>query len=151
MRIADTAASLHATANKAGLQDINKTRTTIMMSIGNTETTTEPGTLKGTICDQHRNELNKAMIENVSYLPNGTFNLFSITQMMAKGWVMGNNKNSFWIEKDQKKVIFDMKISTPDGGTLFTMNFTRNIKTSNETKSLGAGEGMKNDNISICG
>jgi hypothetical protein len=103
--IADTAASMHATAHKEGLQDINKTRTTIMMSNGNTETTTKNGTLKGTICDQHRNELNKVMIENVSYLPNGTFNLFSITQMMAKGWTIGGDKDSIWIKKDQKKVI----------------------------------------------
>jgi hypothetical protein len=101
--IADTAASVHATAHKEGLQDINKTRTTIMMTNGNTETTTETGTLKGTIGDQHGNELNKAMIEKVSYLPNGTFNLFSIAQMMAKGWTIGGDKDSIWIKKDQSK------------------------------------------------
>jgi hypothetical protein len=142
--IADTAASVHATAHKEGLQGINETRTTVMMSNGKTETTTENGTLEGTICDQHGNELNKAMIENVSYLPNRTFNLFSMTQMMAKGWTIGGDKNSIWIKKDQKKVIFDIKISTPDGGTLFAMNFIRKIETSNETKSLEVGEGMKN-------
>jgi hypothetical protein len=116
--------SKRATAHKEGLQGINKTSTTVMMNNGKTETTTENGTLEGTICDQHGNKLNKAMIENVSYLPNGTFNLFSMTQMMAKGWTIGGDKNSIWIKKDQKKVIFDMKISTPDGGTLFAMNFT---------------------------
>jgi hypothetical protein len=105
------------------------------MNNGNTETTTETGTLKGTICDQHGNELNKAVIEKVSYLPNGTFNLFSITQMMAKGWLIGGNKDSMWIEKYQKKVIFDMKISTPDGGTLFAMNFAPDIKTFHQTKN----------------
>ncbi len=50
--IADTAASVHATAHKEGLQGINETRTTVMMNNGKTETTTENGTLEGTICDQ---------------------------------------------------------------------------------------------------
>ena len=94
--------SKRATAHKEGLQGINKTSTTVMMNNGKTETTTENGTLEGTICDQHGNELNKAMIENVSYLPNRTFNLFSMTQMMAKGWTIGGDKNSIWIKKDQK-------------------------------------------------
>jgi hypothetical protein len=105
--IADTAASMHATAHKEGLQGINKTSTTVMINNGKTETTTENGTLEGTICDQQGDELNKAMIENVSYLPNGTFNLFSMTQMMAKGWTIGGDKNSIWIKKDQKKVVFE--------------------------------------------
>jgi protocatechuate 3,4-dioxygenase beta subunit len=78
--IADMAATVHTTAYKERLQDINKARTTLKMNNGNPETTMETGTLKGTICDQQGNELNKAMIEKVSDLPNGTFNLFSITK-----------------------------------------------------------------------
>lgn len=48
---------------------------------------------------------------------------------------MGGNAESIWIEKDQKKVIFDMKISTPNG-ILFAMNLNRNTKTSNKTKII---------------
>jgi hypothetical protein len=52
--ITDTAASVHETAHKEGLQDISKVKTTktTKMSNGNTGTTAEPGTLSGTICDQ---------------------------------------------------------------------------------------------------
>jgi hypothetical protein len=136
---------VHTRAHREGLQDISKARTAIKMRSGNTETTAKTGTLKGTICDQHGNELNKAMIEKVSYLPNGTFNIFSLTLMMSKGWKMGGNKDSIWIEEDQKKVIFDMEISTPNRGTVFAMHFARDTKTSDETKSLKVGEGMKNE------
>jgi hypothetical protein len=42
-------------------------------------------TLPGTVCHQYGNKLNKVAIENVSYLPSGTFSLFSLTQMVLKG------------------------------------------------------------------
>ena len=53
---------------------------TITMGNGNSESATVIGTLPGTVCDQYGNELNKVAIENVSYLPNETINLFSLTQ-----------------------------------------------------------------------
>jgi hypothetical protein len=38
-------------------------------------------------CDQYINKLNKVAIENVSHLPNASFNLCSLTQMIAKGLI----------------------------------------------------------------
>jgi hypothetical protein len=49
------------------------------------EATVKIGTLSGTIYDTLGNESNKILIEEVSYLPNGTFNLFSLTEMTSKG------------------------------------------------------------------
>jgi hypothetical protein len=122
--IADTAASVHMTAHQQGLMNIRTATNdeTIMMGNGNSELATVIGTLPGTVCDQYGNELNKVAIENVSYLPNGTFNLFSLTQMFLKGWVMGNNKISIWIEKGRNKVTFDLMIPTPKG-MMFAMYF----------------------------
>jgi hypothetical protein len=85
------------------------------MGNGNSESAAVIGTLPGTVCDQYGNELNKVATKNVSYLPNGTFNLFSLTQMILKGWVMGNNKTSIWIEKGGNKVAFDLMIPTSKG------------------------------------
>lgn len=83
------------------------------MSNDNTKTTADSGTLSGTVCDQYGNKLNKAVIEKVSYLPNGTlFSIISLMQMTAKGWIMGGNVESIWIKKDQNKVVFEMKIWT---------------------------------------
>jgi hypothetical protein len=112
------------TAHQQGLMNIRTATNdeTIMMGNGNSELATVIGTLPGTVCDQYGNELNKVAIENVSYLPNGTFNLFSLTQMFLKGWVMGNNKISIWIEKGRNKVTFDLMIPTPKG-MMFAMYF----------------------------
>jgi hypothetical protein len=132
--IADTAASVHMTAHQQGLIDIHTATNdaTIMMGNGNSDSATVIETLPGTVCDQYENELNKVAIENVSYLPKGTFNLFSLTQMILKGWVMGNNKTSIWIEKGRNKVTFDLMIPTPKGMT-FAMYFARETEISGAT------------------
>jgi hypothetical protein len=105
------------TAHQQGLIDIRTATNdaTITTGNGNSELATVIGTLPGTVCDQYGNKLNKVAIENVSYLPNETFNLFSLTHMILKGWVMGNNKTSIWIEKGRNEVTFDLMIPTPKG------------------------------------
>jgi hypothetical protein len=100
---------------------------TIAIVNGDIEATEEIGTLSGTIYDQFGNESNKMVIEEVSYLPNGTFNLFSLTQMTSKGWIMGGNNKSIWIEKVRNKIVFDWMIPMTKG-MLFAMNFTRDTK-----------------------
>jgi hypothetical protein len=55
----------------------------ITMGNGSTKATAKAGTLPGTVCDQYGNKLKKVAIEEVSYLPNGTFNLFSLMQITA--------------------------------------------------------------------
>jgi hypothetical protein len=64
------------------------------MGNGNTEPAAEIGNLPGTVCDPFGNELNRVEIQEVSYLPNGIFNLLSLTQMKTKGWIMGGNGES---------------------------------------------------------
>jgi hypothetical protein len=99
------------------------------------------GTLSGTICDQFGKESSKIMIEEVSYLPNGRFNLFSLMHMTC----MGGNNESIWIEKGHNKIVFDRTmIPMKKGMLLLAMNFTRDTKCTNETTSLKEEEGRKN-------
>jgi hypothetical protein len=123
--IAETAASVHMLAQQEGLINIRTATNDAAITMGNrnSESATLFWTLPGTVCVQYGNELNKVAIENMSYLPNGTFNLFSLTQMILKGWVMGNNKTSIWIEKGRNIVTFDLMIPTPKG-MMFAMYFT---------------------------
>jgi hypothetical protein len=90
-------------------------------------------------------EMNKTkiVIEEVSYLPNGTFNLSSLTQLTSKGWIMGGNNKSIWIEKGCNMIVFDWMIPATNW-MLFAMNLTRDTKNTDETKSLKAIEGRKN-------
>jgi hypothetical protein len=128
--IADTAASVHMTPHKHGLTKLQSSDTnSIIMGNGMIEDSTEVGTLPGVLCDQYGNELERLAIENVSYLPTANFNLFSITQMTAKGWILGGNDKCIWIEKGQRKVVFDMMIPTPRG-VIHAMYFNRGTEVS---------------------
>jgi hypothetical protein len=64
------------------------------------------GKLTGTICDQCENQLNKSMMQEVTHLPSGMFNLFSLTLMQMKGWLLFGNIKKIWLEKDGDKIIF---------------------------------------------
>jgi hypothetical protein len=127
--IADTAATVHMTAHRNGLTDVRNATDgeKITMGNGNEETATEIGHLPGIVCDKYGNELNRVKIQNVSYLPNASFNLFSLTQMTSQGWTMGGNKDSIWITKGRNKVTFDMQIPTPRG-VLYAMYFARDTE-----------------------
>jgi hypothetical protein len=95
--IADTGASVCMTPHQKGLINVRAANTAAMITMGSgsAESASEIGTLPGTVCDQYGNELKKVGIKEVSYLPKGTFNLFSLTQMTAKGWIMGGSDKSF--------------------------------------------------------
>jgi hypothetical protein len=47
--------------------------------------------------------------------------------MNAKGWILGGNKASIWIEKGRNKVTFDLMIPKPKG-MMFVMYFARNTE-----------------------
>ncbi len=97
------------------------------MGNGAIETASIIGTLPGTVCDQFGNRMMKTAITDVTYLPTATYNLFSLTQMMTKGWVMGNDTESIWITKGHNKVTFDLKIPTPTG-MIYAMYFSRDTE-----------------------
>jgi hypothetical protein len=122
------------TAHQQGLTDIctATNNATITMGNGNSESATIIGTLPGTVCDQYGKKLNKVAIENVSYLRNGTFNLFSLMQMTAKRWIMGGNKSSIWIKKGRNEVTFDLMIPTTKG-MMFPMYFARDAEIAGAT------------------
>ncbi len=86
--IADTGASVHMTSHRQGFINERKASDSAHITMGNgaIETASIVGTLPGTVCDQYGNLLMRTAITDVTYLPNATYNLFSLTQMMAKGW-----------------------------------------------------------------
>jgi hypothetical protein len=104
--IEDTVASVHMMAHKEGLQGLRKAMQveTITMGDGGIETNKKIGTLSGTIYDQFGNKSNKIVIVEVSYLPNSTFKLFSLTQTITKGWIMGGTGFCFGLPDIPRKL-----------------------------------------------
>jgi hypothetical protein len=52
------------------------------------------------------------VLTEVTLLPTTAFNLFSLTKMIEKGWILHGNDDMIWLEKDDKTVKFDIKIKT---------------------------------------
>jgi hypothetical protein len=134
--IADTGASVHMTSHRQGLIDEQTATDSSNITMGNgaIKTASIIGTLPGTVCDQFGNRIMKTAITDVtSYLPTATYNFFSLTQMMTKGWVMGNDAESIWITKGHNKVTLDLKIPTPTG-MIYAMYFSRDTEIAGTTQ-----------------
>jgi hypothetical protein len=60
-------------------------------------------------------------------VPSNKFNLYSITQAILNKWILHGNTEAIWLTKDNKKVVFDIKIHTPKG-VVFCMNLRRKVQ-----------------------
>ena len=112
--IADTAVTVHMTPHRERLESIrNITANAITMGNGTTEVVTESGDLFGEI--KSKGKTSPIRIQDVTIMPNGTFNLFSVSQALSKGWEMEGNKNETTLKKGKCELKFDLKISTSKG------------------------------------
>jgi hypothetical protein len=85
--IGDTGASVHMSPHRGGMRDLKKARyiNAIAMANGSSEDATVIGNISGRVCDKNGNVLNDAKITDVTHLPKGKYNLFSITKLQNKG------------------------------------------------------------------
>ena len=60
----------------------------------------------------------------MSHLPDGKFNLFSVSRLQNEGWLWQGDKDCIWMTKEKGKVVFDIKIPTPKGA-VYAMYFKR--------------------------
>jgi hypothetical protein len=113
--IADLAATVHMTPYQNGLKNIKKVDDigTITMGNGTKEQITEVADVLGTI--SVRNKIKKVRIQDVTILKNGKFNLFSLSQMLKKGWKLTGNDEYIAISKGDLEIRFDQKIPTKNG------------------------------------
>jgi hypothetical protein len=125
--IADTAATVYMTPYRSGKTNMKKATGTnsITMGNGNQEKAAEVADIVGTMCDKYRNEIGTAKLSDVTILPTGRFNLFSVTQMMKRGWSLKGNKQSMVLEKNEQQIVFNICIPTPKG-MLFAMYANEN-------------------------
>ena len=72
------------------------------------------GKLRGAICNKLDKEVQPAALNNVKYVPDACFNLFSLTQRMQAGWILSGDKDSMKLTSPDGKqnVAFDIKVNT---------------------------------------
>ena len=66
----------------------------------------------GTICDKHGNKLGRLELTDVTHLPNGKFNLFSLSKMQMNGWILHGDSTMIKLTKSDHKVKFNIVIPT---------------------------------------
>ena len=89
--------------------------------------------INGVMCDKHGVEIAKAIMQDVTLLPAGKYNLFSLTKMMKKGWKLSGDDNAIVLTINDKTIAFDIKIPTPKG-LLYAMYMKKAV-----TEVAGAG------------
>jgi hypothetical protein len=63
-------------------------------------------------------------ITNVSHLPEGNFNLSSVTRLLKKGWTLTGNIDYIKLQKGGKSLLFNIVINTLKGA-LYVGKFSR--------------------------
>jgi hypothetical protein len=99
------------TPYKEGLTNLRsmKAGSYITMGNGKVDEFKLIGDLVGSIKMNDTDKQNRVKILDVSYLPNGKFNLFSLTQSMSKGWLLGGNVDGLKLRKGNQVLTFDIK------------------------------------------
>ena len=92
----------------------------VVMGNGKKENVAKSGTVFGTSKDQEGNSLGNISHSGIMYLPNGKYNLISITHVMKNGWKLEGNDEKRTLTLGSKNFNFNIKIHTTCG-TLFAV------------------------------
>ena len=140
--IADTGATVHMTSSKLGVVKEVKadSQDTVTMANGVADGAESVVDIRGTICNKEGKPDKEVMLRDVSFMPNGRFNLFSVTRLQKDGWILGGDSKAIWLVKGESKILFDIIIPTRKG-MLFAMYIDRH----GDVAAAGADAGVLND------
>ena len=112
--IGDTGASTHMTNTIEGLYNLREEDTVVQIGNGKKLKSTTVGTLK-TIAQQLDGTTIDVKLSNVVYVPELSFNLFSITKAMENGFQVSSKGNIMSLTKGVKTIKFDKIQKTKNG------------------------------------
>ncbi len=113
VQITDTAATVQTTPHSFGMSDGKKATGDDSITVGNGDKEPAPqiASITEMICDKHGNELKMIKLMAVTHLPPGKFNLFSLTQMQQKGWLLSGNGEVRWLTTGNRTSTFDLVVT----------------------------------------
>ena len=122
--LADMAATVHTTPHRIGLIATKGATAGDSITVGNGTriAASVVGDISGIMCDQYGVEIGPGKLHEVSHLPDGKFNLFSVLRLQNEGWLLHGDKDCIWMTKEKGKIVFDIKILTPKGA-VYAMYF----------------------------
>jgi hypothetical protein len=65
--------------------------------------------------DKDGYQVGEVIITDVSHLPEGKFNLFSLTRLQKKGWIFSANADYIKLQKGGNLLLFNIVVNTPKG------------------------------------
>ncbi len=74
--------------------------------------------------DKDGAQVGELIIADVIHLSEGNFNLFSVTRLQKKGWILTGNADYIKLQKVRKSLLFNIVINTPKGA-LYVGKFSR--------------------------
>jgi hypothetical protein len=123
--IADSGASNHVTFSDTGCRNKRNATGLTHGIVGNSVL---PKCKLDIPCCVHFNkdgaQVGEVIITDVSHLPEGNFNLFSVTRLQKKGWTLTGNADYIKLQKGKKSLLFNIAINTPKGA-LYVGEFSR--------------------------
>jgi hypothetical protein len=136
--IADTGATVQSTANIAYANnwEPNTSNTVVVMGNGKKEKVTKIGKIEGSAKDKDGINQGNIILSDVMFLPNGKYNLISVTKVMKNGWKLEGDSNHFKLKKDKKEFVFNIKINT-SRGILFAVRINNKLEMIAATEDQG--------------
>jgi hypothetical protein len=115
--IGDTGATTHQTCHDVGLTNKKEAKDSdvIVMGNGANKKAAKMADLPGIVCDKEGHEKLSVIMEDITLLECGKFNLFSIPKTLMQGWKHVGDREKLWIYKGNAHLVFDIKIETPKG------------------------------------
>jgi hypothetical protein len=115
MWIAESGASNHVTFSDKGCRNkIIATRSTHGI-VGNSVLPKCELDIPCVYFDKDGALVGEVLITDVTHLPEGNFNLFSVTRLQKKGWTLTKNADYIKLQKGGKSLLFNIVINTPNG------------------------------------
>jgi len=133
--VGDSGATSDSIFNDMGMQSCKETKSSVTMGKGKSIHPKKIGDIAVTVHNKNGNEMSDAKTTDVAYIPEANFNLFSITRRLRQGFKLGGGKNSIWLEKNGKKIVFDIVIPTPKGAIYCAYLKRKNVEVASASKA----------------
>jgi hypothetical protein len=124
MWIADSGASNQVTFSDKGCRNISYATGSTHGILGNSVLPKYELDIPCVHFDKDEAQLGEVIITDVSHLPEGNFNLFSVTRLQKMGWMLTGNADYIKLAKGKKSLLFNIVINTPKRA-LYVGKFSR--------------------------
>ena len=117
--IGDTAATIDMMPHDIGMINKQTSKESVSIVMGNKqiEKSVTVGVIPCIMCDNQGHHVMHGTMKDVVFIPDCTFNLFSISKRLKQGWKLGGSKEALVLTSPNGKYLvkFDITISTPNG------------------------------------